>query len=305
MKYYLNSDQSINETLEKCSPGDIIYLNEGIYYEKVKILKNNVKIIGSNKYNTIISNKDYYHKIMEDYNECNTFRTYSCYVGADDVSIENITIENTATPSSKYGQAVALHVDGNYFKCTNCIVKSAQDTLFTGPLPKDLLERHKNFLPKYQLIGNNSIQIYKECEIIGDVDFIFGCATALFYKCDIVSINNSRLGYIAAPSHALETKYGYLFYKCNLKGEGTDVFLARPWRDYGSSAFIKCNMGNHINKLGFDKWNDTNRDKTARFYEYTENVDLSSREPWSKILSLDEAEQFVNNFFDYIGFKEN
>lgn len=306
MEYYINTNNSINKTLEKCASGDIIYLDEGIYYEKVIILVDNIKIIGKDSNKTIISNNDFYHKIMKDYNECNTFRTYTCYVGSDNVTITNLTIRNTATPSSKYGQAVALHVDGNEFNCNGCNIESAQDTLFTGPMPSDLIKRHENFLPSYQRTGKESIQKYNKCKIIGDVDFIFGCATALFYMCDIISIANERVGYISAPSHPLETQYGYLFYKCNLIGESfNNVYLGRPWRDYGSAAFIKCNMGKHICELGFNKWNDTNRDKTARFYEYTENLDLSKREPWSNQLNLEQANRFIKKYFEYIGFKEN
>jgi len=45
------------------------------------------------------------------------------------------------------------------------------------------------------------------------------------------------------------------------------VYLARPWRDYGIARFEDCSYGPHIAPAGFDKWNDTNRDRTARFYE--------------------------------------
>ncbi|MGM9969892.1 MAG: hypothetical protein ACI35S_05795 [Anaeroplasma sp.] len=38
MQYILNDSLSINETLKKCIPGDIIYLKKGVYKEKVEIL---------------------------------------------------------------------------------------------------------------------------------------------------------------------------------------------------------------------------------------------------------------------------
>lgn len=308
MKYIINNNQSINEILNKCATGDIIYLKSGVYKEKIEIFKDNITIIGEDEKNTIITNHDFYHKIMPDYNECNTFRTYTCYVEGDNVSISNLTIENSSTPSKKYGQAVALHVHGNHFNCSNVTLLSAQDTLFTGPLPKDLIIRHQNFLPKSYLKGTPSIQIYKNCTIKGDVDFIFGCATALFENCNIISIKRDTTnplepnGYICAPSHEKETEYGYLFYKCNLLKEDTvtNVYLGRPWRDYGCAAFIECKMDNHINPLGFNKWGNTNRDKTARFLEYTENIDICHREPWVKELSKSEAQQYIQNYFNYI-----
>lgn len=311
MKKYVDDTLSLNSVIQQCSPGDIIILKPGIYNEKIEIITNNITIMGENAETTIISNHDFYHKIMNDNNECNTFRTYTCYVEGNNVTFENVTIQNTSLPSSKYGQAVALHVSGNDFKCNNCIIKSAQDTLFTGPLPKNLLDRYKNFLPEGQLKGTLSKQIYKNCTIFGDVDFIFGGGTALFLECNIISIDHKDKrkpdGYICAPSHYEELPYGYLFHKCNLIKENDnvkDVYLARPWRDYGCAAFIECKMDNHINPLGFNKWANTNRDKTARFYEdYTTFND--NREKWVNSLSKNEAEQYVKNFYKYINFKEN
>ena len=76
MEYKLNDKMSINDTLKRVKAGDIIYLADGIYKEKIKINVNNITIVGQSKENTIITNHDYFHKIMPDYNECNTFRSY-------------------------------------------------------------------------------------------------------------------------------------------------------------------------------------------------------------------------------------
>ncbi len=309
MIYKIDSSMSINECLKKMKSGDSLYLKNGIYNEKVEIDVSNISIIGESIDNTIISNKDYYHKIMKDYNECNTFRTYTVFVGGDNVKITNLTIENTSTPSKIYGQAVALHADGDNFLCENVILRSAQDTLFTGPLPKDLIKRHEGFLEDSHRKDRKTRQIYNNCKISGDVDFIFGGAYALFYKCDIISIyggpDRDIDGYLCAPSHEDVDKYGYLFYKCNLIAEDKvkNVMLARPWRDYGNAAFIECNVGKHISPLGYDKWSKSNRDKTARFYEYSENVDLSKRVKWAHMLNKDEKEKLKDEFFKLVGFK--
>lgn len=298
----IDNKVSINDTIKSCNPGETIYLKNGIYKEKVTIFKDNIKIIGESADKTIISNNDYFHKILNDGNEANTFRTYTCLITGKNITISNLTIENTSVPSHKYGQAVALHVCGDNFLCESVILKSAQDTLFTGPLQKDLIERYTGFLLKEQLNPNETKQVYKNCKIYGDTDFIFGSSQALFINCDIVSIGK---GYLAAPAHAKEMKYGYLFYKCNLisNGNADGTYLARPWRDYGAAAFIECNIGSHIDPKGFNKWDGTNRDKTARFYEYSLNVDLSKRESWSNILNKDEAKKYINDFFNYIGYK--
>lgn len=309
MQYTIDSNTSINETLKKMSEGDTLYLKNGFYKEKVVVLQNNINIIGETMDEVIISNHDWFTKIMLDYNECNTFRTYTLLVAGNNVKISNLTIENTSTPSSKYGQAVALYVEGDNFKAKDLILKGAQDTLFTGPLPADLIIRHQGFLPEYQLRGKKSHQIYEDCQIYGDVDFIFGTAQALFINCDIISIvdknRKERIGYISAPAHPKDDKFGYLFYKCNMIYDTNDqeVFLARPWRDYGTAAFIECNYDKHISKLGFNKWNNTERDKTARFSEYNTNTDLSNRVNWAKQLTKQESIGYVNEFFKLVNYK--
>lgn len=298
----VNNEMSINNIIKNAKPGDTIFLKKGIYNEKVIISLNNIKIIGEDMENTIISNNDYFHKILKDGNEANTFRTYTCLITGDNVEISNLTIENTSLPSSKYGQAVALHVCGDNFKCDHVTLKSAQDTLFTGPLPKDLIERYTGFLLKDQLLDKKTTQIYKNCKIYGDTDFIFGCSQALFINSDIISIGK---GFLCAPAHSKDMKYGYLFYKCNLISENNadGTYFARPWRDYGTAAFIDCNVGSHIDNKGFNKWDNTNRDKTARFYEYTENIDLSNREKWVKIFTKDEKDKYLKDYFEYINYK--
>lgn len=305
MVYKINSSISINEMIKKLKYGDTLFLEKGIYNEKVEIYSDGITLIGEDVNETIISNMDYYHKIMDDNNECNTFRTYTVYTGGKDITIKNLTIENRAIPSKIYGQAVALHVNCDNFVCENCILKGAQDTLFTGPLPPDLIIRHKNFLPKVQLINKSLKQLYNKCTIMGDVDFIFGGATALFNECNIVCIDReastSNIGFICAPSHLECDKFGYLFYKCNLQtlNKNIKMYLARPWRDYGTAAFILCNLDTGIHEEGFNKWNNTSRDKTARFYEYSLNIDLSKRVSWAKQFNKDEALKYYNEFLAY------
>ena len=298
----IDTKMSINDAINNAKDGETIYIKKGIYKEKVVINKDNIKIIGENPDETIITNDDYFHKILDDGNEANTFRTYTCLVLGNNVSISNLTIQNTSLPSSKYGQAVALHVCGNNFNCEKVSLKSAQDTLFTGPLQEDLIKRYTGFLLKEQLKPDFTTQIYKNCKIYGDTDFIFGSAQAFFYKCDIISIGK---GFLAAPAHSKEMKYGYLFYKCNLisSGDAKGTYFARPWRDYGCAAFIDCKVGNHIDPRGFNKWDNTNRDKTARFYEYSPNVDISKREQWVNELTEIEAKNYLDNYMNYINYK--
>lgn len=297
----ITPNQSINKAISKMNHGDTLILHDGTYNEKVEIWINQITICSANPGKAIITNKDYYHKIMSDGNECNTFHTYTLYIGGNYVTLKNLIIQNEALPSNIYGQAVALHVDGDDFLCENCIISSAQDTLFTGPLPQDLCERYTSFYPPEKLKGLPSKQIYRHCTIKGEVDFIFGCATALFEECTIVTIDANRTtpSFVCAPAHPEDLPFGYLFYHCKFKGK-EKAFLARPWRDYGCAAFIECDLGDYILPEGYNKWNDTNRDQTARFYEYTINKDISQRVAWSHQLSSIEAKTYVEDFLFFL-----
>ena len=302
MIFLIKPSDSINDFVNKMSENDTLLLDDGIYNEKVVILKNKITIKALNKNKAIIQNNDYYHKIMENNNECNTFGTYTMFIGGDDIILDGLTIKNTSTPSNVYGQAVALHANGNRFLCNECLIESAQDTLFTGPLPDDLIKRYSNFHKPFILESKKTHQVYKNCTIIGDVDYIFGGATALFINCNLITLNNNSKSpaFISAPSHDYSLPFGYLFYACKITNH-KQTFLARPWRDYGCVAFIENEIDDNIINEGFNKWDNTNRDKTARFFEYTKTPN-SSRVSWSKQLTKDESDQYFKNFLKYINY---
>jgi len=58
------------------------------------------------------------------------------------------------------------------------------------------------------------------CKIIGDTDFIFGGATAVFENCEIVS--TPKGGYVTAASTDLEN-YGFLFLNCRLTSDAPKI----------------------------------------------------------------------------------
>lgn len=281
----------------KDSPYSTILLKSGIYTHKIVIEKENLTILGEK--GTIITNHDHYHKIHTDNKEYNTFRTYTVKVLSDNVTIKNLTIENSCIPSKKYGQAVALHVIGNKFLCENCILKGEQDTLFNGPLPKNLLIKYKDFLPDNELTPKPSTQKYINTTIYGDVDFIFGGATSYFYNCNIICVGEK--GYVCAPSHYQELKYGFLFHECNISTNNSNstFYLARPWRDYGSAAFIDCNIGSHIVSTGYNDWGIPARQKTCRFYEYTKDL-KEKRADYVHILTKEEKEKYLREYLEFI-----
>ena len=253
------------------SDADIIYIGKGIYNQKVEILRDNIRIIGEG--NPKITFSDYARKIHTDGQEYNTFRTYTLCVTGNNVKLENFTVENSNTDPATVGQCVALSVHGTGFSAVNMDLISTQDTLFLSPFPDDLVVRYRGFIPRRQLYREgSSLHLFKNCRISGTVDFIFGCSEAYFSNCEIISLKDTRnYGFAAAPAHPLGEKHGFTFIGCDFKCAGAEpetVYLARPWRDFGKCNFINCRLGSHINGELFDKWNDTERDKSARFTYY-------------------------------------
>ncbi|MCM1298971.1 MAG: pectinesterase family protein [Firmicutes bacterium] len=289
----------LSEILQRLEPGTRILLSEGVYREKIEIKTPTVEFVGEAPEKTVIVWGDYAKKLDPKGVELNTFRTYTAAVLANGVTMKDLSVVNDSNKPEEKGQEVALTVYGDDFRAENCRFISTQDTVFCGPLPPDLIERYEGFLKEELRGGNYQRQIFRNCYIAGNVDFIFGCGDALFEKCEVRSVFDVRgHGYVAAPAHSLSQKIGFVFNECDFTCEEkvaeNTVFLARPWRDYGKASFIHCRYGKHISREGFNKWNDTDRDKTARFSEW--GVDREGRAPWSRELDDTEKNLLLNYF---------
>ena len=258
------------EALKHAAPGDVLRLAAGIYRLKWTVRTPKLTLLGAGAEDTVLIWDDYANKIHADGKEYNTFRTWTAAVCADDVTMGGLSIVNDALRPESKGQEVALSVYGDRFTMEDCVLRSTQDTLFLGPLPRDLIERYDGFLPDELRVDRPLTQRFTRCRVEGTVDFIFGCGSALFEDCELRSLRDARdVGYVAAPAHAPEQTEGFLFRRCRFTAEEgvRGIYLARPWRDYGLARFEDCAYGPHIAAEGFDKWNDTARDRTARFYE--------------------------------------
>ena len=283
---HIDSGSDFQAALDRACPGDIIQLAAGDYRVKSTIFTPNLTLLGAGAERTRILWDDYAKKLDSHGVEYNTFRTWTLAVCADGVTMRDLSIVNDSLHPEIKGQEVALTVYGDNFTMERCRLTSTQDTLFLGPLPPDLIERYENFLPPHLRRDKPCRQRFTDCLIEGPVDFIFGCGDAVFEHCEIRSLADARnIGYAAAPAHSLEQTEGFRFLNCRFTAEDGvtpgSIYLARPWRDYGLCVFQDCTYGEHISPLGFDKWNDTHRDRTARFYE---QPPVQGRVDWTKRL---------------------
>lgn len=248
----------------------VIFVKNGIYKEKLIIPQwlQNIEICGESAEKTIITYDDHANvKRPENGQPMGTFRTYTLKIEANAITLKNITIENN---SARLGQAVALHTEGDRLLFINCRFIGHQDTVYTG-------------MPGTRLY-------FKGCYICGTTDFIFGPSTAWFEDCTIESLVNS---YVTAASTPQDQPYGYIFNNCRLisNGKADQVYLGRPWRDYGYTLFMNCDLGGHIRPEGWHHW-QKEREKTARYLEYHnrgEGADTKNRVVWSRQLTKKEA----------------
>ena len=264
--------RTIDEAIEVCRAfmdyHKVIYIKKGTYKEKLIIPQwlQNIELCGEDRDETIITYDDH-----ANINKMGTFRTYTLKIEANDITIKNLTIENN---SPRLGQAVALHTEGDRLVFINCRMIGHQDTVYTG-------------MPYTRLF-------FKGCYICGTTDFIFGPSTAWFEDCTIESLVNS---YVTAASTPKDAAYGYIFNNCRLiaKADVDKVYLGRPWRDYGYTLFMNCDLGTHIRPEGWHHW-EKQRENTARYLEYNNRgagAQPQQRVSWSRQLTKKEVQQIT------------
>ncbi|MEU3145340.1 pectinesterase family protein [Streptomyces sp. NPDC006999] len=126
----------------------------------------------------------------------------------------------TDLPGTSGTQAVALKVQGDRSAFTHCRFLGHQDTLYADSLSRDTFAR----------------QYFSHCYAEGDVDFVFGRATAVFAHCHFRTLTRPDLtgapyGFVFAPSTAGANPRGYLVTQSRVSSEAPDGYykLARPW----------------------------------------------------------------------------
>ena len=277
--------RNVSEAIEVCRAfmeyHKVIYVKKGVYKEKLVIPQwlTNIEICGEDRDQTIITWDDHANIKADitplttsgEAQKIGTFRTFTLKIQGSKITLKNITIENN---SARLGQAVALRTEGDRLTFVNCRFLGHQDTIYTG---------------------NAKTRLYfKDCYIEGTTDFIFGPSTAWFEHCQIFCKANS---YITAASTPQDVAYGYIFNNCSIScDQGVDkVYLGRPWRDYGYTLFMNCQLPRQIRPEGWHQWRPE-AVKTARYMEYNntgEGASTDKRVAWSRQLTKKEASKIT------------
>lgn len=264
----------------------LIYVSQGVYEEYVNIpsRKNYVMIIGDGINQTVITGNRSVGDGWTTFNSATFIVTGQGFVGI------SLSIRNTA--GAVKGQAVALRNDADLSTFYGCSFEGYQDTLYTHSMR----------------------QFYRECDVYGTVDFIFGNAAVVFQNCGIYSrvpIHGQSNTITAQGRTDPNQNTGTSMQNCSLLA-GADLaaspgaaitYLGRPWKMYSRTVIMQSFMDSLIDPAGWMPWNGTFAIDTLYYGEYDNRgpgSDTSKRVDWSGVHPVmnrtDAANYTVSNF---------
>lgn len=310
MEYLISQDGSgdfrtLQEAVDALPASDsescVLRLAPGVYRGRVIVNRDHLHILGTDPETTVLAASGCAKDLNEEGQEKGTFLSWTLLVTGNDVTVENLTVRNDAGDGRLVGQAVAVYAAGDNGRWINCRFVACQDTLFCGPtMPKV----QKDALPRTVPAGVPSVgdcppvtgrQYFRDCLIRGDVDFIFGPYACLFERCTLFM--NERGGWYTAANTPEANPLGMVFLNCHLTGACAPgaAYLGRPWRAYARTAYLNCDMDEHVAPAGFADWDDV-RVVTGRYAEYGSRgagVCPEKRHPNEKMLTTEEATQLL------------
>lgn len=202
----------------------------------------------------------------------------------------DVTFQNTAGPAKH--QAVAVRNQADLSTFYRCSFEGYQDTLYIHSLR----------------------QFYRECDIYGTVDFIFGNAAAVFQNCNILArkpMPHQKNAVTAQGRSDPNQNTGISIHNCT--GDAapdlaadlnstTLSYLGRPWKAYSRTVYMQSYIGRFVTQVGWLEWNGTAGLDTlyyGEFENYGPGSDTSRRVQWPgfSVMSASEALNFtVYNF---------
>lgn len=257
-----------------------IYVKAGVYDEYITIdkTKKNILMYGDGITKTIITGKKSYTGGWK------TMRSATFSVVGDGFICKGITFENTAGPQGH--QAVALRVQADRSAFLDCAMHGYQDTLY--------VHAHRQF--------------YRNCEISGTVDFIFGYSTTLIQNSKIIvrKPDPSQQNIVVADGTAEKNMpTGIVLQNCEIVPEAAlfperfkfRSYLARPWKDYSRAIFLENVIGDFINPDGWLPWSGELYLRTCYFAEFANTgpgANTAKRLKWGKgVLTKADATRYT------------
>ncbi|XP_021763211.1 pectinesterase-like [Chenopodium quinoa] len=266
----------------------VIYIKAGAYYENVEVdkKKTNIMFLGDGIGKTLIKAK---RNVVDGYT---TFRSATLAVVGEGFIAKGITVENYAGPEKH--QAVALRSGSDLSAFYQCSFVGYQDTLYVHSLR----------------------QFYRECDIYGTVDFIFGNAAVVLQSCNLYArepLPKQKNIYTAQGREDPNQNTGISILNCKVAAAADlaanksayRTFLGRPWKEYSRTVFMLSNIEDVVDPAGWLEWSGDFALSTLYYGEYKNRgsgADISSRVTWPGYrgeISTNDASNFtVGNFIE-------
>lgn len=183
----------------------------------------------------------------------------------------DITFVNSAGPAKH--QAVALRVGSDKSVIFRCSVVGYQDTLYT----------------------HSKRQFYRETDIYGTVDFIFGNSAVVFQNCNIYvrkPLSSGQDNFITAQGRTSpDENTGISIHHCKISAASDlapvknkfSTYLGRPWKQYSRTIIMQSFLDDVIHPSGWSPWSGTFGLKTLYYGEYMNSgpgASTSGRVKW-------------------------
>ncbi|KAK6153535.1 hypothetical protein DH2020_013174 [Rehmannia glutinosa] len=228
--------RTINEAVaripKKSETRFVIYVKAGEYVENVVLEKSywNVMIYGDGKTATIVSGSKNF------VDGTPTFSTATFAVAGKGFIARDIGFRNTAGAAKH--QAVAFRSGSDQSVFYRCSFDAFQDTLY----------------------AHSNRQFYRECDITGTIDFIFGNSAVVFQNCNILPrqpMSNQFVTITAQGKKDPNQNTGISIQRCTispLDALTAPTYLGRPWKDYSTTVIMETSIGGFLDPKGWISW---------------------------------------------------
>ncbi|XP_057718438.1 pectinesterase-like [Arachis stenosperma] len=260
----------------------VIHIKAGAYFENVEVIKKktNLMLVGDGIGKTVVKAS---RNVVDGWT---TFQSATFAVVGDGFIAKGITFENSAGPSKH--QAVAVRNGADLSVFYQCSFVAYQDTLYVHSLR----------------------QFYRDCDVYGTVDFIFGNAAVVFQNCNLYARKpdpNQKNLFTAQGREDPNQNTGISILNCKVTAASDLIpvkssfktYLGRPWKLYSRTVYMKSFIDDLVDPAGWLEWNGTFALDTLYYGEYQNRgpgSNTSARVKWPGyrvITNSTEASQFT------------
>ncbi|KAF8393700.1 hypothetical protein HHK36_021947 [Tetracentron sinense] len=248
---YKTIKEALDSVPKKNASRFVIYVKEGVYSsEKVIVDKAhwNVMMYGDGKTKTIISGN------LNFVDGTPTFSTATFAAVGRGFIARDMGFKNTAGPEKH--QAVAFRSGSDRSVFYRCSFDAFQDTLY----------------------AHSNRQFYRDCDITGTIDFIFGNAAVVLQNCNIQPRQpmSNQFNTITAQGKkdpnqntgiSIQSSQITPFDKLT-----ASTYLGRPWKDYSTTVIMQTNIGGFVDPTGWKEWVSNVDPPSTIFYAEYQNM---------------------------------